>query len=191
MKNIFIVAFLFYGLAVFSAETADIKTIPCTKNSVPIRMKNFWGMSKKETEFEKQVAELVNPSSGQISSYDKSFEIGKFRFVRNKYSWDIYRKNDNDDQLTLIPRTEIHYREQFAVNTAKNIWVTIKPNGVIHVRRNVVGLENEFEVHYTSTNITLKNSENKDFLRYMNCTVVNLPPDPSKPKEKMPSKTAR
>jgi hypothetical protein len=165
MKNIFILAFLFFGISQnLVAETAN-----CTKEAVPLKMKNFSGYTENELKIEKQVAKLTAPSADQESTFDKSFEIGKYRFVRNSDRWDIYRKN-NDGKFELKKVTG-----KFLVDADQSIWATLREDGTINIHRNVVGdqYQNEFNVRFTKKQISIKSLQGKELLIYNNCSAEN------------------
>ena len=155
MKNIFILAFLFCGQFVSAAKNSQ-----CTDKWVPIKIKRFSGFTEASLSKEVQIAKLVTPSPDQQSTYEKSFEMGKYRFVRNDKNWDIYRKNEKGG-FELKRRSG-----QFSIDTDQNIYAQVMPTGEINIRKTTVGYGNEFNVFFTPTEISLKNSEGQSIFQH-------------------------
>ncbi len=176
MKNIFILTYLFFGIS----QNLSAQAVNCTKKAVPLRLKNFSGYTEGELSIEKQVAQLITPSADQESSFDKSFEIGKYRFVRNADHWDIYRKN-NDGKFELKKLSG-----KFLVDSDQSIWATLREDGTINIHRNVAGdqYQNEFNVKFSKKEISITDLKANKILVYANCNSQSATSKPISPVQK-------
>ena len=121
-----------------------------------------YGEQLKKT---KQVAQLVTPSSEQASTFEKSFEIGKYRFVRNDQVWDIYRKNENGE----FEKKDI--KGKFQVDADQKIWATVRSDGSINIHRNISGDEyqKEMNVFFTKKEVYILDADKNKIFSYENC----------------------
>lgn len=159
MKKLYFLILMAFSLNLFSQEQVN-----CSSKSVAVKMAGFSGYGE-ELKKTKQIAQLVNPASDQASTFEKSFEIGKYRFVRNDKTWDIYRKND-DGQFEKKSITG-----KFQVDADQKIWATVRADGSINIHRNVSGDEyqKEFNVFFNKKEVTIVDSQQNTLLSYKNC----------------------
>lgn len=169
MKKLYFLVLMAFSINLFSQEQVN-----CSSKPVAVKMAGFsgYGAELKKT---KQIAQLVNPASDQTSTFEKSFEIGKYRFVRNDKTWDIYRKNENGqfDKKNISGK--------FQVDADQKIWATVRADGSINIHRNVSGDEyqKEFNVFFNKKEVKIVDSEQKTILSYKNCNVDKNAPTKS------------
>jgi hypothetical protein len=158
MKKIFILT-LFVSFQVYAEDQVN-----CSSKTVPIKMAGFSGYGE-ELKKTKQIAQLVNPASDQPSSFEKSFEIGKYRFVKIEKGWDIYRKNENGQ----FQKKNI--TGKFQVDADQKIWATVRADGSINIHRNVAGedYQKEFNVFFNKKEVSIVDSQKNALLSYKNC----------------------
>lgn len=161
MKKLYFLILLALSQNLFSQEQVNCSTKP-----VAIKMAGFSGYGK-ELKKTKQIAQLVNPASDQPSSFEKSFEIGKYRFVRNDKTWDVYRKNENGQ----FEKKNI--TGKFQVDADQKIWATVRADGSINIHRNVAGddYQKEFNVFFNKKEISIVDSQQNAMLSYKNCNI--------------------
>jgi hypothetical protein len=177
MKNIFIVALFCFSQWVFA-----IDIVPCSEKWVPIKMPGFSGSTKSSLLKKVQIAKLINPSNDQVSTYDKSFEMGKYRFVRNGNQWDIYRKNDEGKYEAK------KISGQFLIDTDQNIYAEAMSTGELTIRKVTAGLENEIKVFFTPEKIAIKNMKNNtNLFEYKNCKTNEKSQNNEQSKTKTPT----
>jgi hypothetical protein len=160
MKNIFIVAFLFSGLV--RAETV----VQCAKESVAVPLIGFTGFGTAANK-DNKIAKLISPNQDQDSTFDKSFEIGIYRFVRNEKKWDIYRK----DKITGKYEFKNKMPNTFLIDADQSIWVNVRADGMLNIRR-VSGdseLQKEVNVIFSKKEITVQDLNRQALFRYVNC----------------------
>jgi hypothetical protein len=158
MKNLII------PILLFSINALAVQRRACSEKTVQIKMPGFSGYGE-ELKKTKQIAQLVRPSKEQISSFDKSFEIGKYRFVRNDQAWDIYRKNEMGEYEKKV------VQGKFQVDADQKIWATVRSDGSINIHRNVSGddYQKEMNIFFTNKEIYILDSNRNKLFSYENC----------------------
>ena len=165
MKRIF-----FLIVAICSLHAYSQQQVNCSPKSVAVKMAGFsgYGAELKKT---KQIAQLVNPASDQPSTFEKSFEIGKYRFVKIEKGWDIYRKNENGQ----FEKKNISGK--FLVDADQKIWATVRADGSINIHRNISGDEyqKEINVFFNKKEVNIVDSQQNTLLSYKNCSAEQNP----------------
>ncbi len=126
MKNQIIVAVLFC----ISATFVQAQNSKNCSDPIDLKTKGFLGFGK-EAEKEKTIARFLEQKISDTSTYNKSFEIGKYQFVKTKTDWEIYRKNDSGKYEL---RTDLKF--PIKVFADHPIYVSQRPNSILEVRRN-------------------------------------------------------
>lgn len=157
---------LFYSLHGFATPKSD-----CSSKNVSIKLPGFSGYGE-ELKKVKQIAQIITPTSDQPSTFEKSFEIGKYRFVRNDQTWDIYRKNENGE----FEKKDI--KGKFQVDADQKIWATVRSDGSINIHRNISGDEyqKEMNVFFTKKEVYILDADKNKIFSYENCRNVQAIP---------------
>lgn len=140
------------------------------------------GAAKKADEITaRKILEIVNPAEDQESTYQKAFDFGNFRFVRNKEAsrgWDVYeRKSTTAAWFKLSPTPE-----RIRIYQNQNLWVkTFAKNQLLVMR--ISGDDQEakdFYIHTQTNKITIKGSNRAVDYLFDHCiktTPTTAPPN--------------
>ena len=155
MKNQIIVAVLFLVSATFT-QAQNSKN--CS-DPIDLKTKGFLGFGK-EAEKEKTIARFLEQKISDTSTYSKSFEIGKYQFVKTKTDWEIYRKNDSG-------KYELRSDLKFPIKVFADhpIYVSQRPNSILEVRRNTDDTYSKsFTVQFKDKEIVIQDGAMKSIL---------------------------
>lgn len=104
-------------------------TISCSNKKIDIKAKGFTGFGA-EAKKTKTIGYLSLDNSPD-AIYQRSFEIGRYRFSREGSEWSIYRKND-DGVFEL--RKDVHFPVKISAD--QPLYVSQRDKNVLELRRN-------------------------------------------------------
>ena len=168
MKTVTVVLLsLFTSCAVWAAGEVTIPLACGTNDSREFRAAGYLvgnpkldlkGAAKVKDENEsRKILEIVNPDPKQESTYEKAFDFGNFRWVRNKEAtkgWDVYQRASPTSSWVKLDPTPHEVR----IDDKQNLYVKIFSKAQLTVlRKSATDSERkDFYIYTTTDKITIK-----------------------------------
>lgn len=155
---------LLFILVVCSFATAGAaETINCTEKTVEIKAAGFSGFGAEAKKL-KTVGRLSKSTSVE-SVYERTFEIGRYRFERANDKWTVFRKND---QGVFEYRQDIGFPVKVSVD--QPLYVSQRDKNVLEVRRNTDDVNStSMTIVFGGEKIEVRNALGKPVLTYNAC----------------------
>ncbi len=147
------------------------KELPCSADEkIEIKASGFFGFGANAKK-EKVIGRLSSTTTPE-SVFERSFEIGRYRFIREASGWSIYRQDQNNN---YVLRKDINFPVK--VLTDHPIYVYRRDNNTLEVQRNIVDLEpTSVQILFTPKRIIIRESPTKEILNYQLCKANNSEP---------------
>lgn len=159
-----IILMLAIGYRVFAADSYN-----CSDKNIEIKAKGFTGYGAQAQKI-KTVGRL-SPTTSEASTYQRSFEIGFYRFVKEADVWAVYRKND---QGVYLLKREIQFPVKVSID--QPIYVSKRDKNVLEVRRNTDDKNSTFmTIVFGREKMNVNDSEGNSILLYNLCPTVKKP----------------
>lgn len=150
---------LILAKSVFAVETHN-----CSDKKIEVKAKGLIGYGA-ETQKEKSIGRISSTTS-ETSTYQRSFETGLYRFVKESDTWAIYRKNDQD---VYELRKDIHFPVKVSID--QPIYVSQRDKNVLEVRRNTDDkYSTSVTVVFGREKMNVKDRDGKEILSYSLCS---------------------
>lgn len=154
------------------AATSDATEFySCSGRNVEIKSAGFYGYNAEAKKI-KSVGRF-SVATSDASNYQRSFEIGAYRFAKEGEQWAIYRKNDQG-------RYELRRELKFPVKVSVDqpIYVSQRSKTVLEVRRNTDDTNStSMTVVFGRSQMEAKDASGKNLVIYTLCPVAKASPD--------------
>lgn len=166
MKNLKLIALLL----ILTNTAFAIEKHNCTDKKIEVKAKGFMGYGA-EAQKEKSIGRISSTTSA-ASTYQRSFETGRYRFVKESDAWAIYRKNDQD---VYELRKDIKFPVKVSID--QPIYVSQRDKNVLEIRRNTDDKNStSMTVVFGPAQMNVKDRDGKEILSYSLCPTSNEHP---------------
>ena len=148
------------------ATAGAAENIDCNQKTIEIKAAGFSGFGAEAKKL-KAVGRLAKSNLAE-SAYERTFEIGRYRFERANEKWSVYRKND---QGIFEPRPDIAFPVKVSVD--QPLYVSQRDINVLELRRNTDDVNStSMTIVFSPEKIEVKNSAGKPVLTYRACSTA-------------------
>lgn len=159
-KNL--IRFVGVSILVLTSNSYAANSAACSAagKKIEIKAAGFAGLTKKEAQKKTSIGR-ISPVITDGSVYDASYEIGSYRFVKEKEKWVVYRMKEGSSPLEYEKRSDLDLsKKSIKVSKDQPIYVHDRGNGTLEVSRQVgdSNLAGTATVQFTKTQITVSDT---------------------------------
>lgn len=136
---------------------ASSDSCAATNKKTEIKAAGFAGLTKKEAQKKTSIGR-VSPVITERSIYDASYEIGSYRFVKEKEKWVVYRIKEGSSPVEYELRSDLDLSQKsIRVSKDQPIYVHDRGNGTLEVSRQMgdSNLAGAATVQFAKTQVTV------------------------------------
>lgn len=153
------VSFLILTSNSYAEDGASCKS---ANKKIEIKAAGFAGLSKKEAQKLTSIGR-ISPFITEHSVYDASYEVGSYRFVKEKQKWVVFRIKENSSPVVYEQRSDLDLQKNsIKVSKDQAIYVHDRGNGTLEISRQMSDSElvGSATIQFSKNQVTVKDAYN-------------------------------
>lgn len=164
-------------LLILASNSFAVETVSCTQSDIDIKVAGFLGLGE-EAKKEKTIGKLTT-RTGENPSYQRSFEIGEYRFIKENDKFITYRKDQTGNYAVF------HLQDQVRVSNNPSIDVSKQKDGNLIIRRSAdEGQAQEIRIIFGRKEMLVKHEKQGQVLEILKYTLCPTDPSAERPPKK-------